>query len=130
VGERHFVQDDWRLSRRLTLNLGVRYDVLTAPTEVAGRQSNFDLQTGAIRLASGNRDPLVDNNYHNISPRAGFAYDITGKERRWCGAVSECFTSWTAVESTTNSRRMRLSAASASTTIPHHAIGTGAAGKF
>jgi hypothetical protein len=81
VGERHFVQDDWRLSRRLTLNLGVRYDVLTAPTEVAGRQSNFDLQTGAIRLASGNRDPLVDNNYHNISPRAGFAYDVTGKGR-------------------------------------------------
>src|SRR5262249_19382604 len=74
-----FVQDDWRVSRRLTLNLGVRYDVLTAPTEVAGRQSNFDLQTASIRIATGNRDPLVDNNYHNFGPRAGFAYDITGK---------------------------------------------------
>ena len=74
-----FVQDDWRISRRLTLNLGVRYDVLTNPTEVAGRQSNFDLQTASIRVASGNRDPLVNNNYHNIGPRFGFAYDVTGK---------------------------------------------------
>ena len=73
-----FVQDDWRLTRRLTLNLGLRYDVLTNPTEVAGRQSNFDLQTGAIRVASGNRDALVDNNYHNIGPRVGFAYDLSG----------------------------------------------------
>ena len=40
-----FAQDDWRVTRRLTLNLGLRYDVLTNPTEVAGRQSNFDLQT-------------------------------------------------------------------------------------
>jgi Carboxypeptidase regulatory-like domain len=74
-----FVQDDWRITRRLTLNLGLRYDVLTNPTEVAGRQSNFDLATGAIRVASSNRDPLVNNNYHNFGPRVGFAYDVTGK---------------------------------------------------
>jgi hypothetical protein len=73
-----FVQDDWRATRRLTLNLGVRYDILTAPTEVAGRQSNFDLATASLRLASGNRDPLVDNNYHNLGPRVGFAYDVKG----------------------------------------------------
>jgi hypothetical protein len=74
-----FVQDDWRFNRRLTLNLGLRYDVLTNPTEVAGRQSNFDLQSASIRVASGDRDPLVNNNYHNFGPRAGFAYDVTGK---------------------------------------------------
>jgi hypothetical protein len=76
-----FVQDDWRVSRRLTLNLGVRYDILTAPTEVAGRQSNYDLATASLRLASGNTDPLVNNNYHNIAPRFGFAYDVTGKSK-------------------------------------------------
>ena len=74
-----FVQDDWRFSRRLTLNLGLRYDVLTNPTEVAGRQSNFDLRSGSIRVASGDRDPLVNNNYQNFGPRVGFAYDFTGK---------------------------------------------------
>jgi hypothetical protein len=74
-----FVQDDWHVSSRLTLNLGVRYDVLTAPTEVAARQSNFDLLSGSIRIANSDRDPLVNNNYKNFGPRAGFAYDVTGK---------------------------------------------------
>ena len=74
-----FLQDDWRIARRLTLNLGVRYDVLTAPTEVAGRQSNYDLPTATLRVASSNSDPLVNNNYHDISPRFGFAYDVTGQ---------------------------------------------------
>lgn len=73
-----FAQDDWRITRRLTLNLGVRYDVLTSPVEVYGRQSNFDLQTSSIRLASGSSDPLVNNNYNNFGPRVGFAYDLLG----------------------------------------------------
>jgi hypothetical protein len=76
-----FAQDDWRINRRLTLNLGVRYEILTNPTEVAGRQANFDLQTASIRKASGDRDPLVNNNYHNFGPRVGFAYDLTGKNK-------------------------------------------------
>ncbi|MDX2152147.1 MAG: TonB-dependent receptor [Bryobacteraceae bacterium] len=74
-----FLQDDWRVTRRLTVNLGVRYDVLTNPTEVYARQSNFDLQTSTIRLASSSSDPLANNNYHNFAPRVGFAYDVTGK---------------------------------------------------
>jgi hypothetical protein len=74
-----FVQDDWRVSRRLTLNMGLRYDVLTNPTEVAGPQSNFDLRTASLRVASSNTDPLVNNNYHNFGPRFGFAYDVTGQ---------------------------------------------------
>lgn len=74
-----FVQDDWRFNRRLTLNLGFRDEILTNPTEVAGRQSNFDLASGAIVVATGNRDALVNNNYHNFAPRVGFAYDLDGK---------------------------------------------------
>jgi hypothetical protein len=57
----------------------LRYDVLTAPTEVAARQSNFDLLSGSLRIANSDRDPLVNNNYKNFGPRAGFAYDVTGK---------------------------------------------------
>jgi hypothetical protein len=73
-----FAQDDWRVARHLTLNLGLRYDILTNPVEVFGRQSNFNLQTGAIQVASGGSDPLVNNNYHNFGPRVGFAYDVRG----------------------------------------------------
>lgn len=74
-----FAQDDWKVSRNLTLNLGVRYDYYTNPTEQYGRQSNFDLATGRIILASGSDDSLVETDRNNFAPRVGFAYDIGGK---------------------------------------------------
>src|SRR4029077_15945543 len=43
-----FAQDDWRITPRLPLNLGLRYDVYTWPVEVEDRQSNFNIATGAI----------------------------------------------------------------------------------
>jgi len=76
-----FVQDDWKVSRRLTLNLGLRYDYLTNPSEVYGRQSNFDLLGSRLVLAADNKDTLTDTDKNNFGPRFGFAYDITGKAR-------------------------------------------------
>jgi len=49
-----FAQDDYRVTPRLTLNLGLRYDVLTWPVEVQNRQANFDLVTGALIVAGSN----------------------------------------------------------------------------
>jgi hypothetical protein len=71
-----FAQDDWRVSRRLTLNLGVRWDYLSKPTEEFGRQSNFDILTGALIPAAGGGDALANQNYRNFAPRVGFAYDV------------------------------------------------------
>ena len=75
-----FAQDDWHITPRLTLNLGIRYDVLTWPTEVEDRQANFDLATGALVVAGSNGTPrtLLPNDYHSFGPRLGFAYQLTG----------------------------------------------------
>ncbi|MGD9629161.1 MAG: carboxypeptidase regulatory-like domain-containing protein [Pyrinomonadaceae bacterium] len=74
-----FVQDDWRISRKLTLNLGLRYEYFTNPTEMYGRQANFDLSNGQLVLASDSSDDLVETDKNNFGPRIGFAYDISGK---------------------------------------------------
>jgi hypothetical protein len=75
-----FAQDDWRVNNRLTLNLGFRWDIFTSPIEVADRQANFDITTGALIIAGSNGASrgLVPNDYHNFGPRAGFAYQLTG----------------------------------------------------
>jgi hypothetical protein len=74
-----FAQDDYRVNPRLTLNLGLRYDVLTWPVEVENRQANFDLTTGALIVAGSNgaSRALIPNDYHDFGPRLGFAYQLT-----------------------------------------------------
>jgi hypothetical protein len=76
-----FVQDDWRVNRKLTLNLGLRYEYFTNPTEMYGRQANFDLETGSLVLASDSGDDLVETDKNNFGPRVGFAYDIGGNAK-------------------------------------------------
>jgi hypothetical protein len=72
-----FVQDDWKARPDLTLNLGLRYDIFTAPTERFDRQSNFDPSTKTIVMAGdnakGGRD-LANTDKNNFGPRIGFAY--------------------------------------------------------
>jgi len=70
-----FVQDDWRFTPTLTLNLGVRYEVFTPFTEAHNQYANFDPKTVAVLEAGkGISSTLgVKTDYTGIAPRIGFA---------------------------------------------------------
>lgn len=74
-----YLQDDWRASRRLTLNLGVRYEVFTPFTEVANRIANVDLRAGRIIVAGqggASRTVGIRRDWNDVAPRFGFAYSL------------------------------------------------------
>lgn len=71
-----YLQDDYRVLPRLTLNLGLRYEFNTTPRERDGRESNI---LNPMVNPTPTLGPLVgDPSYHNFSPRVGFAWDVTG----------------------------------------------------
>jgi hypothetical protein len=75
-----FAQDDWRITKRVTLNLGIRWDVLTWPYEAHNQQSNISLTTGDFILAgqNGASKTLISQDYGDFAPRLGIAYDVFG----------------------------------------------------
>ncbi len=78
-----FGQDEWRVNRRLTLNLGVRWDFLSRPYEMHDQQSAFNVQTGRVMIADQNgiSRSIVNQDYHSFGPRLGFAYNLDGTGR-------------------------------------------------
>jgi hypothetical protein len=75
-----FVQDDWRASRRLTLNFGLRYEPSTPVHDARGEVTGFDFVTGQpIPMQAG--DPFYPHDWNNFAPRFGFAWRPFGNER-------------------------------------------------
>ncbi len=73
-----YIQDDWRVSPKLTLNLGLRYEFNTSVNEHSGRGSHLeDVTRDAAFVVT---PPLFDNgrSYKNFGPRFGFAWDPHG----------------------------------------------------
>jgi len=72
-----FLQDDWRISPRLTLNLGVRYELTTVIHDRDSILGTFDPKRGLIQ--EGVHVPRIFNpDHNNWGPRIGFAWDVQG----------------------------------------------------
>lgn len=97
-----FIQDDWKVNSRLTLNLGLRYDLFGLPVEDQGRLVNFipsQLRVGTTASPAGPPNgfvqaeggplagvptvekTLVPTDKNNFSPRVGFAFDLWGDQQ-------------------------------------------------
>jgi hypothetical protein len=77
-----YVADDWRATQKLTLNLGLRYELDTPYSEVANRWANFDPRTATVLVAgrnSVNKYAGVNTFKKGFAPRFGFAWQVADK---------------------------------------------------
>jgi hypothetical protein len=76
-----FVNDDWKVTQKLTLNLGLRYEFETKQAVKNNIYSRVDLRTGELLVAGRNasKNLNLENDYLNFAPRLGVSYALNDK---------------------------------------------------
>ena len=77
-----FFQDDYRMTPRITVNIGVRYEVGSVWADANNQLGNFDPNspTGVVQVGAGITSPYKPD-HRDWSPRAGFAWDLQGNQK-------------------------------------------------
>jgi hypothetical protein len=91
-----FVQDDWRVTRTLTVNLGLRYEFNSVIKEDHGLLGNFDPNLGIVQVGK-QIGSAYNSDGKNFAPRFGFAWDVNGKGTtvvRGGGGLTYEFVNW------------------------------------
>jgi Carboxypeptidase regulatory-like domain len=80
---RPYIQDDWRVTSDLTLNLGLAWALVTPITEAQNRQANFDFVTGVTLIPRVNSDGRVGITMDKtaLEPRIGLAWKPLGSQK-------------------------------------------------
>jgi hypothetical protein len=95
-----YAQDDWRITPKVTLNLGLRYSYESPIKEVNNNWADFDPNsaTGLVQQGSAGNATMWHPDHKNFSPRVGFAWDVTGKGSTVVrGGFSIMYSTFTAV---------------------------------
>jgi outer membrane receptor protein involved in Fe transport len=75
--QEYFIQDDWKVSNRLTINPGLRYTLNFPSTEINGQVAVFNLQTRQLEYPG--TDPVRPLKKDNFGPRFGAVYQLTDR---------------------------------------------------
>jgi len=75
-----FAEDTFKVSPKLTLNLGLRYEYNGVPSEIHNRLGVYEFaQNKVVQIGTNGVDSIYNRQFTNFGPRLGLAYDLTGK---------------------------------------------------